>query len=94
MRSDLYSLVTAQEAFHADSSRYDTSLAALNFTVSHNVVISVIAADSTGWAARARFLPGVEGGTTTSCAVYVGTARPPEPGMSAGVPSCVPGRGR
>jgi len=49
MKSDLRNLVTAEEAFFADSTHYTTALASLKFGVSNGVVAPTIATGTGGW---------------------------------------------
>ena len=51
MKSDLRNLVTAEEAFFSDSSKYSTSLTAINFKQSTGVGVPVIAVGAGFWSA-------------------------------------------
>src|ERR1700681_2514903 len=51
MKSDLRNLVTAEEAFFSDSSKYSTSLTAVNFKQSTGVGVPTIATGAGFWTA-------------------------------------------
>lgn len=86
MKSDLRNLVTAQEAFFADSMKYASSTTApgLNFSPSAGVSVTINTASGTGWNATA-----THSGTTKSCGIAVGTATNPVVTTAAeGEPAC------
>ena len=70
MKTDLRNLATAEEGYFADNQTYSTSLSALgDFKASANVTVTVNAANTTGWDAKATH-SGVSGKT---CVIGVGT---------------------
>jgi len=81
MKSDLRNLVTAEEAYFADSTRYTTNLGTLYY-VSSGVVGPTIALTATGWTAKV-------GQTSTifTCAIFVGNT-PLAPATIEGNPAC------
>ena len=82
-RSDLRNLVTAEEAYFADSVRYTTSLRQIGFSPTQGVTIKVELL-SDGWAATAT----VAQAPTWTCAIFVGTMRPFVAGQREGEPRC------
>lgn len=55
VKADLRNLVTAQEAYFADHSRFSASLDSLEYQSSSNVTVSIVHADSVSWAAEASY---------------------------------------
>jgi len=92
MKSDLRNLVTAEESYFADHVTYTGNLAHLQYQLSYDVVISIAAASSTGWSATARVPVGASTppgfGSRKTCAIFVGNAAPPLPGLKEGEPGC------
>ncbi len=98
MKSDLRNLVTAQEAYFADSAKYSPSIALLQgatirYTSSEGVSVSLLYGQDDAWAAKAvhAALPG------KSCVIWVGDApRRPKPNtdrehrvaVNEGEPTC------
>jgi hypothetical protein len=84
VRSDLRNLVTAEEAYFADSVRYTTRLSAMHFETTPGVTIKSILLSSDGWSATATHVrwPG------WVCSIYVGSGPPPTPGQKEGQPVC------
>jgi prepilin-type N-terminal cleavage/methylation domain-containing protein len=81
MKSDLRNLVTAEEAYFADSISYTTNLGAA-YRVSTGVVGPTIALTGDGWTATVSHTT-----TTKTCAVYTGsTSR--APATKEGEPRC------
>lgn len=73
MKSDLERLHTLQEAHFRDHGEYSGSQAALGFSPSEKVIVSIIATPS-GWSGAStyqEFLPDF------GCAVFEGSAKPP-----------------
>ena len=71
MQADLRNLATQQEIFYADNLTYSDSAAALGFTSSDRVTVTIVEASGTGWsgtAAHAAF------GEDDGCSVYYGGA--------------------
>ncbi len=82
MKSDLRNLVTAEEAFFADSIRYTTDFGQLHFQPSAGNTSPRITLVGQGWL-------GVIGNprTPTTCVIFVGTA-PRAPATAEGAPAC------
>jgi type II secretion system protein G len=81
MKSDLRNLVTAEEAYFADSIKYTTNLGTA-FAVTTGVVGPNIALTSDGWTATVGHST-----TTKTCAIYVGT-QSIAPANKEGEPKC------
>ena len=84
LRADLRNLVTAQEDYLTTNMVYSNSLAALKFTGSEGVTVTIVQVTAGGWSA-----------TTTHplsfplvCALYHGTAAPVAPATQEGVINC------
>ncbi|MGH2670547.1 MAG: nuclear transport factor 2 family protein, partial [bacterium] len=84
MKSDLRNLVTAEEAFFADSVRYTNKVGrgGLSFEVSRGNTIPTIKVTSDGWTA---IIGNVN--TTTRCVMFVGSTAIP-PATREGEPRC------
>ncbi len=74
MRRDLISLTNLQEQFMGLNGNYSASPSALGFVASDGVTVSLIATP-TGWSATARH---EDHPSAIGCAVYGGSARPPQ----------------
>ncbi len=83
VRSDLRDLVSAQELFFADSLRYATTLAALQFRGTQRVEIEIVFASAEGFRAVARHPRSAE-----VCEVWVGAVPERRPGSTETVPIC------
>ena len=81
MKSDLRNLVTAEEAYFADSVKYTSNLGTA-FAVTTGVVGPTIATTSDGWTATVSHTT-----TTKTCAIYVGTTSI-SPANKEGEPKC------
>jgi type IV pilus assembly protein PilA len=81
MKSDLRNLVTAEEAWFADSVKYTTALGT-NFATTSGVVGPTIALTADGWTATVSHTT-----TTKTCAIYVGST-PLAPANKEGEPKC------
>jgi len=81
MKSDLRNLVTAEEAYFADSVKYTTSLGTA-FAVTTGVIGPTIATTNDGWTATVSHTT-----TTKTCAIYVGTTSI-SPANKEGEPKC------
>ena len=84
MKSDMRNLVTAEEAFFADSAKYSTSLTALNFRQSTGVNTPTIAVGAGYWSATVTHSQL----TGTTCGVAVNTANPLISTAGEGEPVC------
>lgn len=86
MKSDLRNLATAQESYWNDYATYYSGSipsAALIYTASPSVTITIAAATSGGWAATA-----VHSGTLVQCALFTGTAAAQAPATLPGLVAC------
>jgi prepilin-type N-terminal cleavage/methylation domain-containing protein len=81
MKSDLRNLVTAEEAYFADSIKYTTNLGTM-YRTSTGVVGPTIALTGDGWTATVSHTT-----TTRTCAVYAGST-PLAPAVKEGAPNC------
>ncbi|UCD25714.1 MAG: prepilin-type N-terminal cleavage/methylation domain-containing protein [Gemmatimonadota bacterium] len=86
MKSDLKNFAGAQESYYYDNSLYyngPVPNAAIPFSPSSGVTITVLSADVGGWSATASFA-----GMANICAMFVGGAAPPAPATVEGSPAC------
>ena len=81
MKSDLRNLVTAEEAYFADSTRYTTNLGSM-YSASAGVTGPTIATTADGWTAHVG-----QTSTVYTCAIFVG-ATPLAPATVEGTPAC------
>ncbi len=93
MKSDLRNLVTAQEAYFADSINYATShsnctipvpLGSVDFCPTSGVTIALQGVTGDGWAALATHT----GIPTKSCAIFIGPTHTLAPATKEGEPKC------
>jgi prepilin-type N-terminal cleavage/methylation domain-containing protein len=84
MKSDLRNLVTAEEAFFADSVKYTTTIGAggIQFSTTSGVTGPTIATTADGWTAWVGHTT-----TTKTCAIYVGSTLL-APANKEGEPRC------
>ena len=84
MKSDLRNLVTAEEAFYADSVKYTTVVGAggVQFSTTSGVTGPTIATSADGWTAWVGHTT-----TTKTCAIYVGSTAL-APANKEGEPRC------
>jgi type IV pilus assembly protein PilA len=84
MKSDLRNMVTAEEAFFSDSSKYSTSLTAINFKQSTGVNAPTITTGAGFWSATVSHsqLP------STTCAIAVNTTNTLVTTAGDGEPVC------
>ena len=84
MKSDLRNLVSAEESFFSDSSRYTTVLTSLNFKASTGVTAPTITTYAGSWTATNNHtqLSGAE------CGIGVNTTNPIHPVAGEGEPAC------
>jgi len=84
MKSDLRNLVTAEEAFFSDSSKYTGVVTQLKFNVSTGVASPTIAAGAGYWTATNTHtqLPG------QSCGIGINTSNPVVTTAAEGEPAC------
>lgn len=83
MTSDLENLAITQEAYWHDQDTYTNDLAALKFTASPNVTITVITADTTGWSGTA-----THSLDPSTCALFYGGAGPLPPAVTKNLIAC------
>ena len=97
MKSDLRNLVTAEEAYFADSVKYSSTISCANPAVAGTVqwcatvgntlgTVTVGTGTQAGWTANITNL-----NTTVSCAIYIGAITPDAPATtssSEGAPVC------
>ena len=84
MKSDLRNMVTAEEAFFSDSSKYSTSLTAINFKQSTGVGVPVIAVGAGFWSATVTHTQL----TAKTCGIGVNTTNPITATAGDGEPTC------
>ena len=85
MKSDLRNLVTAEEAFFADSTAYTQTLANLKFQVSNGVNNPAILTGAGWWNATITHTQLV---SPAECAVAINTGNPILTSDSSGAPRC------
>lgn len=85
MVTDLRNLATTEEAFWNISGTYSTDLQQIQYTASPQVSISMVSADTLGWAAKASYA-----GDTAICAIYYGNAPVLAPATLKNVIGCTP----
>jgi len=81
MKSDLRNLVTAEEAYFADSVKYSTNLGTA-FAVTSGNTTPVIVLTADGWTATI-----TNANTTKTCAIYIGSTAV-APANKEGEPKC------
>jgi len=85
MKSDLRNLVTAEEAFFSDSSKYTTSTTAIKFQKSAGTNMPQITTGTGFWTATNSHTQ-LAGAT---CGIGINTTNPVNSGAAEGEPSCV-----
>ncbi len=85
MVTDLRNLATTEEAFWNISGTYSTDLQQIQYTASPQVSISMVSADTLGWAAKASYA-----GDSAICAIYYGNAPVLAPATLKNVIGCTP----
>jgi prepilin-type N-terminal cleavage/methylation domain-containing protein len=84
MKSDLRNLVTAEEAFFSDSSKYTATITDLKYSVSTGVNSPTIATGSGYWTATNSHTQL----TGTSCGIAINTTNPLNSAAGEGEPVC------
>lgn len=84
LKSDLRNLAGQQESYFAANDAYAGSLAAVSFTGSPGVVITIAESSGSGWSATATH-PSAD---PLICSVYYGTAAVVAPATSPGIVDC------
>ncbi|MGH7655769.1 MAG: type IV pilin protein [Gemmatimonadaceae bacterium] len=88
MKSDLRNLITAEEAFYSNGQTYYGGAipgAAMPFSPSDRITITLSSVTPTGWAAQASHL-----NTPRTCSIFVGTGTPVAPATVEGQVACTP----
>ncbi|HWG33268.1 MAG TPA: prepilin-type N-terminal cleavage/methylation domain-containing protein [Gemmatimonadaceae bacterium] len=85
MVTDLRNLATTEEAYWNLTGTYSTDLQQIQFTSTPRVSISMVSADTLGWAAKASY-----DGDTAICAIYYGNAPVLSPASIKNVIGCTP----
>jgi len=83
-KADLRNLANQEEVYYNDNYTYTSDLAAVGFTNSEGITVTVAEADNTGWSASAVPL----GLTSESCALFHGAAAPLAPATTVSVVQC------
>jgi type IV pilus assembly protein PilA len=86
MKSDLRNLVTAEEAFFADSTKYTGTLTNLKFQVSNGVNAPTI--DATGAGQWSATVTHTQLASPAECAVAINKGNPLATSDSSGAPRC------
>jgi prepilin-type N-terminal cleavage/methylation domain-containing protein len=84
MQSDLRNLVSAEEVFYSDSSRYTEQIANLNVRPSTDVALAIVAGPGY-WSASATHARITDG---FRCGIAVNTDNVVAPGTADGLPAC------
>jgi len=85
MVADLRNLATTEAAFWNISGTYSTNLQQIQYSASPQVSISIVSADTLGWAAKASYA-----GDSATCAIYFGNAPILAPATLKNVIGCTP----
>lgn len=85
MVSDLRNLATTQESYWNITGTYSMDLQQIQYTASPRVSVSMVLADTLGWAAKATYA-----GDTANCAIYYGNAPVLPPATLKNVIGCTP----
>lgn len=89
MKTDLRNLATAQEAYVGDNGTYYLGAlpsAALVYNPSVGTVITIVAANASGWSATSAYPTQ----SARTCALFIGTAAPVAPATVEGQMACTP----
>jgi type IV pilus assembly protein PilA len=86
MKSDLRNLVSAEEAFFSDSSRYTSNLSSLSFQKSTGTIAPTVVGGAGYWSATNSHTQLVN----TSCGIAMGTVNPIVASAGEGEPVCRP----
>jgi prepilin-type N-terminal cleavage/methylation domain-containing protein len=86
MKSDMRNLVTAEEAFFADSTKYTSTLSYLKFGSSNGVNSPTI--DATGAGQWSATVTHTQLASPAECAVAINKGNPILPSDSSGAPRC------
>ena len=83
-KSDLKNLANQQDVYYNDNYTYSTDVAALGFTNSEGVILTISEGTNTGWSATAYHV----GYASESCAVYHGEAAQVTPAVNVSTVQC------
>jgi len=86
MKSDLRNLVTAEEAFFADSTHYTATVGNLKYQVSNGVNTPSISTGTGGWWSAT--VTHTQLASPAECAVAINTGNPLSTADSSGAPRC------
>lgn len=84
LKSDLHNLATAEEAYLFDTGGYTTNQTLLSLTRSPGVVLTIVTATASGWAASATH----PASFPLTCAIFQGTVAPLAPATIEGLIGC------
>jgi len=84
LRADLRNLASAQEAYFYEHARYTTDTTNLKYKGSKGVYLTIIAANTGGWSAKATHPQSFP----LTCAIFWGQVSAPTPGDPEGVVVC------
>ncbi len=84
LKSDLHNLATAEEAYMFDNGTYTTDRNLLKITTSSGVVLNIVTATMSGWAASATH----PASFPLTCAIFQGGVSPLSPATIEGLIGC------
>jgi type IV pilus assembly protein PilA len=84
LKSDLRNLVTAEEGYFYDNAVYSSVLTDMTFNTSPGVVLTVVSATGSGFAAQATH----PASFPLTCAIFIGNATPAAPATVEGLIGC------
>lgn len=84
LKSDLHNLATAEEAYMFDHATYTTDRSALRLTSTTGVVLNIVTATASGWAASATH----PASFPLTCAIFQGAVTPLAPATIEGLIGC------
>lgn len=84
LKSDLHNLATAEEAYMFDNGTYSNDKIALSYSTSPGVTITIVTANSSGWAATATH----PASYPLTCALFVGQIGALAPATQEGLIGC------
>ena len=84
LKSDLRNLYTAEDGYLFDHDAYTSSAAALNFTPSPGIVLTITAATASGWSATVSHPPTFP----EVCGIFVGNVLAQPPATVEGLIGC------
>jgi prepilin-type N-terminal cleavage/methylation domain-containing protein len=84
LKSDLHNLATAEEAYMFDTGMYTADRNLLKITTSSGVVLNIVTATASGWAASATH----PASFPLTCAIFQGSVAPLAPATIEGLIGC------